>query len=245
MRDRGKTGLVGDANAVSSTIDDEKARPKVAPRRGRPPRVTRELIVLAATALLREEPDQPLTMARVAERVGVSPMALYRHFKDRDELVDEVVGHMLAERNAAIPTDGPWQDQLRAWVLGGLEYLVPCAQVVQLVLAGGTSRWVHDAATLARILEHAGYSDDQLAELEVWIALSVGGYVMAEAARRKGPNMAETYAALAQLSPEDANRLVTLIPQIDRAFDRMHERFANRLIQVVEADVPVGTRTTK
>jgi hypothetical protein len=25
----------------------------------------------------------------------------------------------------------------------------------------------------------------------------------------------------------------------------MHERFANRLIQVVEADVPVGTRTTK
>jgi AcrR family transcriptional regulator len=245
MRDRGKTGLVGDATAVSSTIDDETARPKVAPRRGRPPRVTRELIVLAATALLREEPDQPLTMVRVAERVGVSPMALYRHFKDRDELVDEVVGHVLAERNAAIPTDGPWQDQLRAWVLGGLEYLVPCAQVVQLVLAGGTSRWVHDAATLARILEHAGYSDDQLAELQVWIALSVGGYVMAEAARRKGPNMAETYAALAQLSPEDADRLVTLIPRIDRAFDRMHERFANRLIQVVEADVPVGTRTTK
>lgn len=229
---------------MSRTIDDEAARPKGAPRRGRPPRVTREQIVREASVLLRELAGEPLTMARVAERVGVSPMALYRYFKDRDELVDEVVGHLLTERNAAIPRDGSWQDQLRAWVLGGLEYLVPCAQVVQLVFAGGTSRWLHDAATLARILEQAGFADDELAELQVWIALSVGGYVMAESARRKGPNMAETYAGLAQLSPEDADRLVTLIPRIDRAFDRMHERFADRLIQTVEAEVPVGTRTT-
>lgn len=207
--------------------------------------MTRDQIVLAATALLREEREQQLTMARVAERVGVSPMALYRYFKDRDELVDEVVGHLLTERNAAIPQDGPWQDQLRAWVLGGLEYLVPCAEVVQLVLAGGTSRWLHDAATLARILELAGYADDQLAELQVWIALSVGGYVMAEAARRKGPNMAETYAGLAHLSPDDARRLVALIPRIDRVFDRMHERFTDRLIQTVEAEAPAGTHTTK
>ena len=206
--------------------------------------MTREQIVLAATALLREEREQPLTMARVAERVGVSPMALYRYFKDRDELVDEVVGHLLTERNAAIPQDGPWQDQLRAWVLGGLEYLVPCAQVVQLVFAGGTSRWLHDAATLARILEQAGYEDDQLAELQVWIALSVGGYVMAEAVRREGPNEAETYAGLAHLAPEDARRLVALIPRIDRAFDRMHERFADRLIQTVEAEAPMGAHTT-
>ena len=75
---------------MATTVHDETARPPGAPRRGRPPRVTREQIVLAATAVLREEPDGQLTMARVAERVGVSPMALYRHFKDRDELVDEV-----------------------------------------------------------------------------------------------------------------------------------------------------------
>jgi AcrR family transcriptional regulator len=189
----------------------------------------------AAVASLLAAPDEPLTMARVASSVGLTPMALYRHFKDRDELMDAVVGRILVERNAAIPRGGPWQDQLRAWVLGGLEYLVPCSQVVQVVFAGGSSRWLHDAATLARILEQAGFADDDLAEMQVWIALSVGGYVMAEASRRKGPNVSETYAALAHLAPDDADRLARLIPKIERAFDHMHERFADRLIQTVEA----------
>lgn len=206
-----------------------------AARRGRPPRATREQIVDAAVAGLLAAPDEPLTMARVASSVGLTPMALYRHFKDRDELMDAVVGRILVERNAAIPRGGPWQDQLRAWVLGGLEYLVPCSQVVQVVFAGGSSRWLHDAATLARILEQAGFADDDLAEMQVWIALSVGGYVMAEASRRKGPNVSETYAALAHLAPDDADRLARLIPKIERAFDHMHERFADRLIQTVEA----------
>ena len=209
-------------------------KPRAA-RRGRPPRATREQIVDAAVASLLAAPDEPLTMARVASSVGLTPMALYRHFKDRDELMDAVVGRILVERNAAIPRGGPWQDQLRAWVLGGLEYLVPCAQIVQVVFAGGSSRWLHDAATLARILEQAGFADDDLAEMQVWIALSVGGYVMAEASRRKGPNVSETYAALAHLAPDDADRLARLIPKIERAFDHMHERFADRLIQTVEA----------
>ena len=209
-----------------------------AARRGRPPRATPEQIVDAAVALVLTEPDEPLTMARVANAVGLTPMALYRHFRDRDELMDEVVGRILLERNAAIPREGPWQDQLRAWVLGGLEYLVPCAQIVQVVFAGGSSRWLHDAATLARILEQAGFVDDELADLQVWIALSVGGYVMAEASRRKGPNMSETYAALAHLAPDDADRMARLIPKIEQAFDQMHERFADRLIQTVEAAAP-------
>jgi AcrR family transcriptional regulator len=226
-----------------SPTPDDTARGQVARRRGRPPRVTREQIVLAATALLHEQPDENLTMARVAERVGVSPMALYRHFDDRDELVDEVVGHVLTQRNAAIPRDGTWQDQLRAWILSGLDFLVPCAQVVQVVLAGGTTRWLHDAATLARILELAGFRDDELAELQLWIALSFGGYVMAEAARRQGPGLNETYAALAQLAPDDADRMVSLIPRIGRAFEQMHERFADRIITSVEAELPVGSRT--
>lgn len=215
------------------------------PRRGRPPRATREEIVAATVAMLVAEPDEPLTMARAAGAAGLSTMALYRYFRDRDELLDAVAGHVLVERNAAIPREGPWQDQLRAWVLGGVEHLVPCAQIVQLVLAGGSSRWLHDAATLARILEQAGFADDDVADLEVWIALSVAGYVMAEAARRRGPTMSETYAALAHLAPEDADRMARLIPRIDNAFDRMHERFADRLIETVEraareATAPAG-----
>ena len=73
----------------------------VARRRGRPPRVSRDELVDAAIAVMRAEPDEPLTVARVAEQAGVSTMALYRHFRDRDELVDEVVVRLFRERNRA------------------------------------------------------------------------------------------------------------------------------------------------
>lgn len=206
-------------------------------RRGRPPRVSRAQLVDAAITVMRAQPDEPLTIARVAEQAGVSPMALYRHFKDRDELVDEVVGRLFRERNESIPLDAPWQEQLRAWVLSGVDHLVPCSQVIPIVLTGRTRGWLHDAATLARILEAAGCDDDQIADLQTWIALSVGGYVMAEAARRKEPNPAEVYAGLALLDPDDAARLLGLMPRIDHAFEHMHERFADRIIRVVEAEV--------
>ena len=209
-------------------------------RRGRPPRVSRAQLVDAAIVLMRTQPDEPLTMARVAEQAGVSPMALYRHFRDRDELVDEVVVRLFEERNAAIPTDAPWQEQLRAWVLSGVETLVPCSQVVGIVLTGRTRGWLHDAATLSRILEQAGCDDDEVAELQTWIALSVSGYVMAEAARRKEPNSAGTYDALAQLAPDDAARLARLMPRIDHAFDHMHDRFAARIIRAVEDETTPG-----
>ena len=211
--------------------------PRPRRRRGRPPQITRDGVVDAAARLLRADPDTPLTMANVAAAAGVTPTALYRHFRDRDELLDALVGRILSERNAALPHDGPWQEQLRAWILSGFDHLLAYHQLVHLVLAGGSCRWLHDAATLARILEQAGLRGDELAEVQVWVAMSFGGYVMAEAARPQTANISETYAALAHVSPEDADRLAPLVPAIFRAHEHAHERFADRMIRAVEATV--------
>ena len=211
--------------------------PRPRRRRGRPPQITRDGVVDAAARLLRADPDTPLTMANVAAAAGVTPTALYRHFRDRDELLDALVGRILSERNAALPHDGPWQEQLRAWILSGFDHLLAYHQLVHLVLAGGSCRWLHDAATLARILEQAGLRGDELAEVQVWVAMSFGGYVMAEAARPQAANISETYAALAHVSPADADRLAPLVPAIFRAHEHAHERFADRMIRAVEATV--------
>jgi AcrR family transcriptional regulator len=208
---------------------------RVERRRGRPPQVTREEIVDAAATLVRDEPDAPLTMTNVAAAVGVTPTALYRHFRDRDEMLDALVGKILSDRNAALRQDGTWQEQLRAWIASGLDHLIPYHQLVQLVLAGGSFRWLHDAATLARILEQAGLAGDELAEVQVWIAMSFGGFVMAEAARPRVADISQTYAALAHLSPEDADRLAPLVPAIFRAQEHSHERYADRMVLAVQA----------
>ena len=55
-------------------------------RRGRPPRISRDHIVDAACEL----GIQNLTMAGVAERLGVTHQSLYGWLQDRDELIDLV-----------------------------------------------------------------------------------------------------------------------------------------------------------
>lgn len=202
-------------------------------RRGRAPRASPDQIVDAAVALLRAEPDEPLTMARVASAVGLTPMALYRHFRDRDELVEAVVARVMVERNEAVPREGPWKAQLRAWVMSGIEYLVPIADVLQGVYAGGSPRWLLGAATLARILEQAGFEDDELADIQLWVAFSVDGYVLASASRRHGLDLSQAYAALGHLDPRDADRMARLIPRFEGALDRLHTQFADRLVDAV------------
>ncbi|HEX4214502.1 MAG TPA: TetR/AcrR family transcriptional regulator [Candidatus Dormibacteraeota bacterium] len=58
-----------------------------APRRGRPARLSREQIVDAAERVVTTEGVEALTMRRVAALLKSSPMAIYRHVRDRDELL--------------------------------------------------------------------------------------------------------------------------------------------------------------
>lgn len=57
------------------------------PRTGRPPRLSREAVVDAAEAIVGREGIEALTMRRVADELSSSPMALYRHIRDKDELL--------------------------------------------------------------------------------------------------------------------------------------------------------------
>jgi AcrR family transcriptional regulator len=49
---------------------------------------TPDRIALAAGRLLDREGTRAVTMRRVATAVGITPMALYRHFADRDGLLN-------------------------------------------------------------------------------------------------------------------------------------------------------------
>jgi AcrR family transcriptional regulator len=52
---------------------------------------TRQRILTEARALFLEEGAEAVTMRAVAERVGVTATALYRHFDDKDDLLQEVI----------------------------------------------------------------------------------------------------------------------------------------------------------
>jgi AcrR family transcriptional regulator len=54
---------------------------------GRPARITREAITSAAREIVDRDGLDRLTMRRVADAVGVTPMALYHHVRDKDDLL--------------------------------------------------------------------------------------------------------------------------------------------------------------
>jgi AcrR family transcriptional regulator len=82
-------------------------------------------IVAAARALYFERGPDAVTMRAVAERVGVTATALYRHFADKEALLKEVVGegsrllgsHLFRALEAPTPLE-----RLRATALAYLDF---------------------------------------------------------------------------------------------------------------------------
>lgn len=63
----------------------------------RAPALSRERIIRAAAELVRREDASVLSMRTLGARLGVTPMALYRHFASRDELLVALLDTEFAE----------------------------------------------------------------------------------------------------------------------------------------------------
>ena len=82
------------------------------PRRGRST-VTADEILIAAEHVARNGYDA-LTMRAVATQMGASPMALYRYFATKEDLIDAMLDRVLARMTLSPPTDD-WLADLTAF----------------------------------------------------------------------------------------------------------------------------------
>jgi TetR/AcrR family tetracycline transcriptional repressor len=117
-------------------------------------------VVRAAIALLDEAGLDELTMRRLAAELGVKAASLYRHVRNKEELLqllgDEISGEIPLPRSA-----GSWRDQLTemAWnVRRGLLAHRDAARVLASTPPAGPRRLRHIEAVL-RALRSAGLSD--------------------------------------------------------------------------------------
>jgi TetR/AcrR family tetracycline transcriptional repressor len=77
-------------------------------------RLTKATVAECALRLADEEGLEAVTIRRLAKERGVTPMALYWHFKNKDELLLGMVDHALSGVRANPGTGAPWQKRLRA-----------------------------------------------------------------------------------------------------------------------------------
>src|SRR5690606_19923489 len=95
-------------------------------------KLTADRIVERALEIGDAEGLDAVTIRRLATDLGVTPMALYWHFKNKEQLLIGMADHLIAGF-AVEPGDGrPWPERLREVVLGLVRTLRahPCAKSV-------------------------------------------------------------------------------------------------------------------
>ena len=124
--------------------------------------LSREDIVRAAHRVVTAGGYEELSIRSLAGDLGVAPMSLYRHIRDKDDLLDEVVDRLLAR--AWRPAAG--EDDWHAWLTEAASklraFLVeqPAALHVYLRHPVVSPAAIERMLTMMRVLRGAGLSEE-------------------------------------------------------------------------------------
>ncbi len=182
---------------------------------GRPPRLSREAVVDAGEAIVEREGIEALTMRRLAEELESSPMALYRHVRDKDELLVLLLDRRATELPRPVLPDDP---RARLLALFRLLYdgLSESAWIVEVLVKGDliapSILWVVDEILAA--FRAAGLSPERTAAAyHVAWRYTVGELIVRhESARHLGELDREPIVRgiVAELGAEELPTLVAL-----------------------------------
>lgn len=211
--------------------------------RGRPPRYSREKIIEAATALATSDPATPLTVKRVSAAIGSAPMALYRYFPDRDDLLHAVADAIMGEMRITAPPGGSWQDQLRTWMTQSREQLVPYPQLLPYMAGTREPAWLPSFVVLGRMLRPLSLRDEDLALAVVLVGSTVVGHALLETRRRPPIEvLPRLRTGLAHMTPDDRELVAPVLEELPAAFDRLYDTVITRTIDSIAALAATPTR---
>ena len=100
------------------------------------PRLSKTTVVGQAIALADAEGLDALTIRRLAQELGVTPMALYWHFRNKDELLNGLSDQFWSEIDTDVDDAAPWPEQLRT-LLGSLVQVLREHPSASQLLASG------------------------------------------------------------------------------------------------------------
>jgi AcrR family transcriptional regulator len=141
-----------------------------------------------ATAIVRAGGYEQMTIRSLASELGVSAMSLYRHVRDKDDLLDEVVDSLLGELWRPRAREGEW----RTWVAEAADtlrgFLVSQPAALHVYLAHpvvSPSARLRMEATM-QVLRKAGLSEASARRAYGAIHTYTVGFAALEASRAHG-----------------------------------------------------------
>jgi AcrR family transcriptional regulator len=123
--------------------------------------LSRERVLLAAVALADQGGAEALSMRKLAQELGVVPMALYKHVASKDELLDGMVDVVLGEIDPP-PSGTDWKTAIRQRVLSARRALLrhPWASRVIESRADATPTVLEYMDSMIGIFRAGGFSID-------------------------------------------------------------------------------------
>ncbi|WP_433519709.1 TetR/AcrR family transcriptional regulator [Nonomuraea sp. CA-143628] len=152
-------------------------------------KLTAEAIVERALEIGDAEGLDTVTIRRLAADLGVTPMALYWHFKNKDQLLIGMADHLILDFVVKGDDDRPWRDRLRELVEGLVRVLRThsCArnvleQVDKVAVPSFLAVW-NEALGLART---AGFTMEECCLISNYLLQSAISIADAPVRRRRG-----------------------------------------------------------
>lgn len=158
----------------------------------RPKTIDRTAILRAAVEVADEDGVTGVTMHAVARRLGVTPMALYRHVRNKADLLDGLIEQLLAEIMESVPPPDPsprrdaWADALVAMAQGAraVAHRHPAAFPLLLSRPATTAGARAIRAHVHDLLRHAGVGERHVERLERILTTAALGMAAGEVSAR-------------------------------------------------------------
>ncbi|MEV6283297.1 TetR/AcrR family transcriptional regulator C-terminal domain-containing protein [Kribbella sp. NPDC051770] len=124
-------------------------------------------VVDSALELADTEGLDAVTLRRLAQLHEVTPMALYRHFSDKLDLLNALGDRLLADIELPEPSERPWEERLRQMLTAFVAALRPHPRVAGLTLTRIliAEPGLEMAERTMEILVDGGFDPDYAAEV--------------------------------------------------------------------------------
>jgi AcrR family transcriptional regulator len=212
----------------------------------------RQEILDAALALADDKGLAAVSMRAVAERTGVTPMALYPYVGSKAALLDGMVGRLLVD---LIPDDdaGPdWRQRLRVLARSarGLAHRHPWAATLLFARPAVAADAVIAVEQIYAALLDAGVPDEEVVRVERMISTLILGYAASEVGGRFGPGELDPRGRRGQLPEGALPAHATLHTWLDAPVDWDVEFEADiddllRLVERIAGEGSAGRRRTR
>src|SRR5262249_39648247 len=153
------------------------------------PRLTKTAVVDQALRLADADGAEALTIRRLADQLGVTPMAIYWHFKNKEQLLSATADHVMREVRPDVDPAAPWDRRLRGMVEALLRGMRQHPSAPALLMAADKSGVeALDRATEAalELLSQAGFSLAEGFQIAASVLHDVIGLVEREPGRLPG-----------------------------------------------------------